>query len=107
MRNEEDKEKEKETFREIELELTEKEIEQSTAKPKEFQEEMKQECIKVLGVEMYYEVYKYLKEVKAKNIKFSVMHERINNMLKKDKRKMSMVFFVDQLVDMEIKGKYV
>ena len=98
MRNEADKEKQRNELKQIETE-------QKAQAPNNFIIVMKAQCVKCFGEELYNKIYSYLMKAKTTNIDFNIMQRDINTMVGKDKDKMNMVFFIDQLVDKEMSNR--
>jgi len=101
MKKVEDRKKEMEEIKKIESE-------QKKISPISNMQGKKALCLRVLGPELYEKVYAYMKKAKSARVDFPIIQKEVQILVGKDKDKMNMVFFIDQIVETEsMKAIYV
>lgn len=67
---------------------------------------MKEQCIKILGEEMYNKIYMCLKRNKEKDTDFFVVQNEIKLLVGNDKEKINKAFLIDQIIECEKNKSY-
>ncbi len=96
---EEDQAKEK-------AELEKIENEQKLATQYDLHWKMKEQCIYMLGMELYNKIYQCLKRSKEKDTDFSTIQNEIKVLVGGDKEKMNKAFLIDQIIECEKNKTY-
>lgn len=62
---------------------------------------MKEQCILMLGIDLYNKIYVSLKKSKEKDVDFFEMQNEIKQLVGNDKEKMNKAFLIDQIIECE------
>ncbi len=92
----EDRAKEKEAMAKIETE------QRLVEPPSNSMAGKREQCLKVLGPDMYEKVYQYLKRARAARPDFHSLQNELLALINKDKSKINYAFLIDQIIDCEL-----
>ena len=99
MTKKEDQVKEKEELEKIENE-------QKLATQYDLHWKMKEQCIAMLGLDVYNQIYQCLKKCKEKDVDFFSIQNEIKQLVGPDKEKMNKAFLIDQIIECEKNRTY-